>query len=468
MDILLINSKVITQHIFDKIPPIGLVSIGNILEQHGFSVKILDLDILHRNFHLYHAIKNLSPKIVGISGTSHSRFESFRIAKIAKQVSSSIHTVYGGCHATFTAKDTLSRIPNIDYIVRGEGEITFLELAQYLLCGDGNIERINGISFRKEKTITCNPDRERISNLDTLSFSRHLIDMARYQLKLDFLNLPAISILTSRGCPWNCSFCSASAMFSYHCTTRSAKHIVNEIEYCQNTFLIKGVRFQDSTLTLNRSHIEALIQEMKHREIRIPWACSIRVDAVDQKLLLEMREAGCYYVSFAMESASEKVLRLMDKKITKEQVVNVLRECRNAGLKTKVFFSFGHIGETWKDTEETFRFIDQYIHLINLPAISLGILIYPGTYVEQYALKNNLLPEGFSWSTPITRNDKNFVLWDNVPKLLQPLWSRRELKQCYYRIIFDELKSVRRIKRRLREISSWQDVLKKATSLIAP
>ena len=145
MDVLLINSKEIKSHVHEIMPPLGLASLGCILEENGFSVKILDLEIRPADFDIYNYIKNLSPKIVGIGGTSPSRFESFRIADIAKRVSNEIFVVYGGCHATFTAEDTLSHIKDIDYIVRGEGEITFLELVDFLIRGKATVENIAGI-----------------------------------------------------------------------------------------------------------------------------------------------------------------------------------------------------------------------------------------------------------------------------------------------------------------------------------
>jgi hypothetical protein len=157
----------------------------------------------------------------------------------------------------------------------------------------------------------------------------------------------------------------------------------------------------------------------------------------------------------------------MGKKINKNQVIQVLLDCRAVGLKTKVGFSFGHIGETWQDTQETFRFLDQYGHLIDHPVFSVGILVYPGTRVQQYALSNNLLPEIFSWSVPMHKKDKNYVSWDNVPILLQPSWSYQELRRCYWQTFFGELKNLKRLKKHLKEINSWQAILRKVSCFAA-
>ena len=201
MDILLINPRGLKFTPGNDMPPLGLASIGCVSESEGFSVSILDLEIEPEDFDLSAYIKAQAPKIVGIGGTSHSRFESFRIAGIAKSVSSEILTVYGGCHASFTAEDTLSRVDDIDIVVRGEGEVTFRELAKSFLLKKGDIGQLSGLSGRVGRKIFHNPSRDRISDLDSLSYSRHLLKMDRYFSPLDILNTPSASIMTSRAAP---------------------------------------------------------------------------------------------------------------------------------------------------------------------------------------------------------------------------------------------------------------------------
>lgn len=184
------------------------------------------------DFDLYAYISKLSPGIIGISGTSLTRFESFKIANIAKRVSREIVTVYGGVHATFTAEDILSHIEDIDYIIHGEGEETFFELAGALTGKQKDLESVKGISFRRDGRVVRTAPRERITDLDSVPYSRHLLEMEKYDVRLDFLDLPSATVMTSRGCPYNCNFCSASAMFGRKCTMRSAKNVVDEIRYC--------------------------------------------------------------------------------------------------------------------------------------------------------------------------------------------------------------------------------------------
>lgn len=435
MDVLLVNPRNIESRNFGVTPPFGLASIGGELEKNGFSARVLDLDIFPEDFDLSAYIKKTSPKIVGISGTTHSRFESFSIANIAKQVSKEIVTVYGGCHATFTIEDTLSSIRDIDYIVFGEGEATFLELVNFLIRGRGAVENMAGIGFRGNGSVVRNPPRARISDLDSLAHSRHLLDMEKYDIKLDTdLDLPATTILTSRGCPYSCSFCSASAMFGKTYTMKSAKKVLEEIHYCIERYGIKGIRFFDSTLTLNRAHILSLTKELKTITPRLPWFCEIRVDTVDRELLRAMREAGCYGVDCGVESVSEHVLERIGKKISPEQVINAMKWCKELGIRTVAYFSFGHIGETWLDTKKTLDFIDNNYKLIWQCSEIFGIKIYPGTFLEAYAKKHGLLPKDFSWSGPFKNWQEGPIETDNVPILLQPNYGIKELKQCYYAV----------------------------------
>jgi len=423
MDVLLINPRDVFYRAHAVMPPLGLSYIGCALEGKGLSVEILDLEIRPGDFDLHAYINDLSPKIVGISGTSLTRFESFRIANIAKRVSREIFTVYGGVHATFTAEDTLAHIADIDCIIHGEGEETFLELAGALRRKNKDLEDIKGISFRQDGRVVQTAPRERIADLDGIPYSRHLLEMEKYDVRLDFLNVPSATVITSRGCPYNCNFCSASAMFGRKCTMRSAKNVVDEIRYCVDEFKAEGIKFFDSTLTFNRKHILSIAEELKARGLRLPWECEIRVDTVDKPLLERMKSAGCYYVDIGIESASEKVLKAMNKKITIERAVEVLKWCRELGIKTKVFFTFGHAQETLRDSMETVRFMDRYYDYVSKFGLSTEIRIYPGTPLERYAREKGFLPKGFSWSEGVK---DTVAARKGIPLLVQPCFGVKE------------------------------------------
>ncbi len=429
VDILIINPCEEGRAVFDPMPPNGLGLITSYLLSNDYDTKLVDRQV--ERTPITEIIATFKPKIIGIGGTTHTRFESFNIARTAKEIDKNILVVYGGCHATFTAQDTLANIPEIDVVVRGEGEQTFSEIAEKTLRQNASIEEIEGTSLRLKGSITHNHERQRNQKLDSLPFPvYHLMKMEKYRSKLDFLDVEGAQVVSSRGCPIGCSFCSASAMFGKIVTLRSANSVVNEIELLLNKYHYKGAKFFDSTLTLRKSHITSICDEIIKRGLKFPWECEIRVDTVDKDILKRMKEAGCYYVDFGVESGSEEVLKKMNKKITLEQVINVLDWTKELKIRTKVFFTFGHIEETVEDSMKTIAFIDKYKKYMSRIALGIGICIYPGTFVETYARETGCLADDFSWTKPFYEKRQEQIFRDpRVPILTQSQMDFEELNQ---------------------------------------
>jgi anaerobic magnesium-protoporphyrin IX monomethyl ester cyclase len=419
---------------FGGMPPLGMSWITSFLQSKGISTTLVDLQVQKQS--IDSLLQFHKPHIVGIGGTSHTRFESFALARQIKAYDSAIHVLYGGSHATFTADDTLQHIPEIDVIVRGEGELTTYYVASQILQGYLNLSDIAGASYRNNGSIVHNPDVNRITNLDILPFPyRDPEAIQRYHLLLDFLDVPAVSIISSRGCPVNCSFCSASAMFGTQLTIRSAVNVVDEIEILLKDYLYQGVKFFDSTLTLNRNHVEALCAEIQRRNLKFPWECEIRVNGMTRELLQTMRNAGCYYVDFGVESASPSVLKAMHKGISLDHVENVFHWTKELGIYTKVFFTFGHIGETLDDARATVEFMERNAKYISIAATGIGVRIYPGTEVESYAHVAHTLQSDFSWSTSFLDQDVESLGNDPlVPILLQPQFGWSEFRKIEFRL----------------------------------
>lgn len=431
IDILLVNPEE-KEGFFERMPPLGLASLASFLESHNISVKIIDFEIEKKP--LEHWLSLYQPRFLGISGTTHTRFESFRLARLAKTINKEIITIYGGVHATFTANETLRNIPEIDFVIRGEGEEVLLEFLN--TCNtDQKFERIRGLSFRMDGMPVDNPPAHRL-HLDSLPPpAYHLLNMKKYEINMDFINKKGISLLTSRGCLYRCSFCSASRMFNNLLTVRSAQNVIVEIQKLLNEYNFKAIKFFDSALTLDREHIESLCDEIIKHDLKFPWECEVRVGTVDMPLLEKMQKAGCYYVDIGAESASQKVLDLMRKGITVEQTEELLNMCKALGIKTKVFFSFGHIGETMNDVEQTFEFIEKHSDKITTVASGAGVRIYPGTYLEVYARKNQLLLDNFEWSMPYDDEWNELILQSrSVPIFIQPQLGKKELEQIALRI----------------------------------
>jgi anaerobic magnesium-protoporphyrin IX monomethyl ester cyclase len=416
----------------DRTPPLGLAWIGAVLERAGYGVAMYDQQVAGEEVDAFLAATR--PRLVLIGGTSHGRFVAFDYARRVKAFDPTVTVVYGGPHASFTAAETLGRIPDIDLIGHGEGEQTCLELAAWKVRGGrpGDLIKIKGITYREDGGLRTTPPRERLADLDALPLpARRLFPMQRYRFFMDILGVPGTIIMTSRGCPIACAFCSESHFFGRRFFTRSARHVVDEVEEVMTRWGSKGLQIFDSTFSLRRQHVLDFCDELERRGIDIPWACQVRVNTVDEELLARMRETGCYIVAFGVESGDQGILDRISKGIRLDQAVKVMKWCRELGLATRASFSLGHPGETLAQARKTNRFIRRYARYMTFRGYNPGVRVYPGTAVEAYARDNGLLPDGFDWAAPYenVENEKLFKLKDNVPLLLQPQLGVRELRR---------------------------------------
>jgi len=418
---------------FEKMPPLGMLWVCGELRKAGFGIEFVDQQVDDRD--PVAIAERTKPLLALLGGTSHTRFESFSLAARIKEASPQTWTIYGGPHATFAGADALAHIPQIDFIVHGEGEATAIEIAEWALAGGRREElpRIRGISYRENGGVLRTPPRPQVEDLDSLGPPpRDLVPIDRYRTMMEYLGVPGTSVMTARGCPIACTFCSASAMFGTTYRARSAVSVVDEIEGLTRDHGIRGFKIFDSTFSLTRRHVVEFCSELKRRNLILPWECEIRVGSVDPPLLEMMREAGCYYIDVGVEAGSQRVLdECIRKKIRVAEAENVLKWAGDMGLLTKVFFTLGHPGETYEEARETNRFIWRNRRYIRLAGYGAGVKIYPGTYVEEFALAEGLMPPGFSWSAPY-RNEANRKLFrpvDNIPILLQKDLGLTELRR---------------------------------------
>lgn len=443
--ILAIYPHVQESKVFDKMPPLGMLWIAAVLQENDYDVSFFDEQLEAFDLEAYSS--SGEAPIVLMGGTSHSRFRVFEIATDLKALYPQAVIIYGGPHASFTSEDTLRHNPAIDFIVHGEGEYTCLDLVQWVHdTGDVTaLPQIKGISYRNETdAIVTTGWRPFITDLDALPMpARELVPLDKYGTKLEYLELPATSIMTSRGCPVACSFCSASKMFGRSYVTRSATNIVDEIEHLIDVHGIEGYKIFDSTFTLNRKHAESVCDELLRRGITIPWECEVRVGTVTKALLQKMKKAGCYYIDFGAESGDQETLKRMHKGIQLEKTVELFALAKELGLRTKVFFSIGHIEESRKAAKRTVSFIRKHRKSITLVGFNTGLRVYPGTEVAEYAEKNNLLPENFCWSKPYENraNLRLFRPMDNIPLLVQEQLGVEELRVLRIRYILSRVLS---------------------------
>jgi len=233
-------------------------------------------------------------------------------------------------------------------------------------------------------------------------------------------------------------------MFGFNYANRSPKLVVDEIEGLINKYAIQGFKIFDSTFTINKKHVIGFCDELERRALVMPWECEVRVGSVDQPLLERMIRAGCYYIDIGVESGDQYVLNEMGKKITVERAEHLLNMAEELGVWTKVFFTIGHINESYEAGKKTLEFIKKNQKKMKLIGMSSSIRIYPGTKVEKYAWENDLMPKGFSWSTPYENQDniKIFRPVDDIPMLLQPQMGIKELRRLRIRYIIMRILSI--------------------------
>jgi anaerobic magnesium-protoporphyrin IX monomethyl ester cyclase len=389
-----------------SMPPLGLLSIGAVLEQAGVGVEIVPADILKMSWSaIREKIARDKPDIVGVTSTTENRFQSFRLVREAKKASPESLTVLGGPHASMAAEDALAHLPELDMVVRGEGETTVLELCRALEAGRDPkvLEGIRGLSFRSSHGIVSTPPREPIRDLDTLPDPAfHLVPFESYNFRFEVPGhglLPAVNVMTSRGCPFFCNFCATPINWGRTVRMRSPENVVREIERHIRTYGIKVVFFYDDTFNANPKRAEAICDLILERKLDIFWKADVRMDMINRPLLEKMKKAGLFHLSFGLEAASERVRNeIINKKIDMRDFHNLVDWCNELEIIPNVFFIFSHPTETWEEAQETIRIIEQYKGRIE-PSVAV-LHIYPGTPLEQTAREKGLLPADFTWTRP--------------------------------------------------------------------
>jgi anaerobic magnesium-protoporphyrin IX monomethyl ester cyclase len=287
----------------------------------------------------------------------------------------------------------MNSVKDIDFTVVGEGEVTTVELIKSL--GDGkNLEGVNGIAFRVEDGgIKLTQPRKLIKDLDLIPIpSREFIDFKKVRAGLPFGRRKPFSIMmTSRGCPHNCIYCS-KPVFGGRYRHRSVGNIIEEIEYLIS-MEVKEIRFYDDVFTMIPKNTIKLCDELIKRRFDLIWSCGSRVDRISKEMLIRMKDAGCYHISYGVESGSQKVLDMAKRNMKVNQIKEAFKITREVGLEVSAFLMFGLPGETEETLEETSSLIKK----IKPDFISASLVgIYPKTELYQIA-RNEKLIEDIDW-----------------------------------------------------------------------
>jgi len=348
------------------LPPMGIAYIAAVLRDNGHEVKIVDFNVTDEKVD-YSAFD-----IVGISADTSRYKNSLRLAKEAKDAGCIV--VMGGPHVSYMDEDTL-RTGFCDFVVREEGEQTMLELANTL--GTEQAFSVQGLSYLKDGAIQRTPSRGFIENIDDLVPARDLLDMGAYR-HLEMGKRKMTSILTSRGCPFGCSFCCSTEFSGRKWRSRSPLKIVDEIEDVVINHNFNGIAFLDDNFTLDPKRVIAICDEIMRRKIDIYWWCFSRADTLlkNEAMVARMAEAGCKYIFIGFESRNQKTLDSYNKSITDTMAGDVTELLRKHKISVHASFIIGNIDETREMVMDTVRYARQ----INPQAVQFTILTpYPGT-----------------------------------------------------------------------------------------
>jgi radical SAM superfamily enzyme YgiQ (UPF0313 family) len=333
--------------IFNLMPPLGLLSIAAVLEQADIDVEIINCYATPMPLdELVLEIVRRAPDCLGISTTTSSFNEGYRIAAAIKEKAPQIFTLFGGAHVCTIGAELLDSFPAIDCLVMGEGENSMLELAQ---AGFRGIGQIPGVAYRNaDGKGTLSPPRELIKNLDDLPFpAYHKLPLfpRRYSLPLfSYPTAPNTSIISSRGCPYSCSYCDRS-VFSRGFRFNTPEYIVEHVAMLNRDFGIRHVSFYDDLFTFDRKRVADFCEIKERRGVKVTYNCIARLEHVDRELLALLKRSGCWQVNFGIESGDPEIVKQHRKFLGLEEVERKLRMVKEAGMRVKGLFMVGLPGE---------------------------------------------------------------------------------------------------------------------------
>ncbi len=338
-------------------PPLGIGYLASAVRDKGFSVDLFDMGPERMRLQdLYEEIVNHEVKIVGISSFVANHGNGIRIAKYVKENFPEVKVIMGGPQASFIYREVLEA-GDVDIVSFFEGEHTIPELVDAIVNGK-SLEDIAGIAYRKNGGIVKTKDRSPIENLDEISFPAwDLYEMKAY-------TQPGV-ILTGRGCPYKCIFCSASVVSGARYRMRSTKNVVDEIEFLYNTYNISHFFFADDTFTADEEHCVDICREIRRRKLKIKWEAEARANTVNDFVVSEMVKAGCKHVQIGAESGDNHILKTIGKNVTVKTIERAVKIFLKHGVTVVCSFILGNPEDTEETMDSTIKFALRIKHLSN-------------------------------------------------------------------------------------------------------
>ncbi|MFC1729974.1 B12-binding domain-containing radical SAM protein [candidate division KSB1 bacterium] len=368
--------------------PIGLGYIAAVLKKKDYPVEVLDNDAFrYSDEEVKEKLSSVDFDVVGIGGIITSYKYVKWLVKIIKEIKPDSKVIIGG-HLGASVPELLFKNSDVDIIVFDDGEETVPELYSNI----NNPKKVKGIWYKSKGKIIKNPARPPVKDLNSIPFPAYDLFPIEKYIRTSITNMESksnsrsISIITHRGCPFRCIFCHNP---NQKMRARSTDNVMEELRFLKKKYKITFVHFADELFVLNKKWVFDICRKMKKERIGIKWACFGRVNLVDKELLKEMKSAGCTYVGYGIESASQKMLNAMKKDCTTEQQRNALRITKKLGIETYPTFIIGTPGETEETVQESVDFCKQF----NLIPEFFFMTPFPNTELYDYALKKNLIKD---------------------------------------------------------------------------
>jgi anaerobic magnesium-protoporphyrin IX monomethyl ester cyclase len=382
---LLISPPARNQRVMNLIPS-GLLAIGGYLKKYGYEIKVYDSGFpSHTSYSekiekTNKIIKEYAPDFIGLGFPTEAFDSAVEIAKMAKESDKDMVVIVGGIHPTAKPEETLS-IPFFDFLVHGEGEITTQELLDAIIA-KRDLTKIKGISYKKDGKILNNDSRPEITNVDDIPFDNRdlLIDSEKYPKEA------LGQIHTSRGCSYNCAYCSSSIIWGEKVRFRSVTNVIEEINYLYHQYRVKDINFADDNFLLDPERVRALCDEILNRRLKINWRCCARADIhryFNADLLKLMHKAGCKQICIGFESGSQKLLDAVNRGVNLTNIKETIKMMNDAHIKLHADFIIGLPGETETTLKETFDLMKLVWDWCRPTTTVVLFKPYPGTTADE-------------------------------------------------------------------------------------
>ncbi len=384
-------------------PPLGLMYLAASLEQDGHDVKIIDTEV--ENLSKPEIVKKVvseNPDIVGITSTTPIHHKSIELIKAIKQANPSIKTIMGGPHPTSLPQQTIKECPEVDIVSIGESEQTIREI-----CNQNKLSKIKGICYKEKNQAKITGKRELIKDLNSIPLpARYLVKNEKYLWSVPKKGIiPSTPIMTTRGCPYKCVFCSQLVIFGNCMRYRSVDNVIKEIDEIVNKYKINHLIFYDDTLGLNKKLTYELVDAIKKEKLDFTFEGMTRVNIINKELLEKLKSIGLNRLSFGVESGNQHILDAAKKGITLEQIRKAYELTDKLGIETRMSIVLGLPFETKKTVEKTIKFMKSlkcYQAYVNIGTP------FPGTEYYDMAVK------GYGGIKLLTKDWKEFRRWGNA------------------------------------------------------